>query len=168
MLLVPLESSPLKSRCKTFSSSTSASQSRGPGFRLHLCGVCMFSLCLCGFCPDALTTVLVWLWPFRKRDDLNICASRFDIDGCFVTTHPKLYHRHIRSGSSNLPSRHRPSFQKWIWMNLESPTHSPQLAGFDNLFNLTLNYRRDADITVPYGSVVSTRGQDRGDVPKIL
>ncbi|XP_061651867.1 4-galactosyl-N-acetylglucosaminide 3-alpha-L-fucosyltransferase 9-like isoform X2 [Phyllopteryx taeniolatus] len=115
-----------------------------------------------------VTMVLVWFWPFRRSGSLNVCASRFNIDGCFITTNRKhykksdgviIYHRQIRSDSSNLPSG-RPSFQKWIWVNIESPTHSPQLAGIDNLFNLTLNYRRDADITVPYGSVVSTEGED--------
>ncbi|XP_061552310.1 4-galactosyl-N-acetylglucosaminide 3-alpha-L-fucosyltransferase 9-like [Phycodurus eques] len=116
-----------------------------------------------------VTTVLVWFWPFRRSEEPNVCASRFNIDGCFITTNRKCYkksdaviihHAYIRSGSSSLPSRHRPSFQKWIWVNIESPTHSPQVAGIDNLFNLTLNYRRDADITVPYGSVVSTEGED--------
>ncbi|XP_061700651.1 4-galactosyl-N-acetylglucosaminide 3-alpha-L-fucosyltransferase 9-like [Syngnathoides biaculeatus] len=116
-----------------------------------------------------VTTVLVWFWPFGERYDLNVCASEFSIDGCFITANQTffnqsdgvvIHHRDIRSDLSNLPPLRRPSFQKWIWMNLESPTHSPQLAGTKNLFNLTLNYRRDADIPVPYGFVVSTEGED--------
>ncbi|XP_061553136.1 4-galactosyl-N-acetylglucosaminide 3-alpha-L-fucosyltransferase 9-like isoform X1 [Phycodurus eques] len=116
-----------------------------------------------------VTTVLIWLWPFGQTYDLNVCGSLFNIDGCFVTADRNLYnksdgvlihHRDICSDLSNLPPLQRPSFQKWIWMNLESPSHSSQLAGIENIFNLTLNYRRDADIEVPYGSVVSTGGED--------
>ncbi|XP_061699966.1 4-galactosyl-N-acetylglucosaminide 3-alpha-L-fucosyltransferase 9-like [Syngnathoides biaculeatus] len=121
-----------------------------------------------------VTTVLVWFWTFKNRYNLNVCASKFNIDGCFITTNRKLYktsdsviihHRHIHSDLSNLPLRQRLSFQKWIWMNIESPTHSPKLTGIENLFNLTLNYRRDADVPVPYGSVVSAKGEDNFVLP---
>ncbi|XP_061700650.1 4-galactosyl-N-acetylglucosaminide 3-alpha-L-fucosyltransferase 9-like [Syngnathoides biaculeatus] len=116
------------------------------------------------------TTVLIWLWPFgKKRDKVNICASKFSIDGCFITTDRNLYnksdgviihHRDIHSDLSNLPPHQRPPFQKWIWMNWESPSHSSKLGNMKNLFNLTLNYRLDADIPVPYGSLVYTEGED--------
>ncbi|XP_077477420.1 4-galactosyl-N-acetylglucosaminide 3-alpha-L-fucosyltransferase 9 isoform X1 [Stigmatopora argus] len=115
-----------------------------------------------------VTTLLIWLWPFGQTYDLNVCASLFNID-CFVTADRNLYnksdgvlihHRDIFSDLSNLPPVQRPSFQKWIWMNLESPSHSSQLAGIENLFNLTLNYRRDADIEVPYGSAVAAESED--------
>ncbi|XP_061699923.1 4-galactosyl-N-acetylglucosaminide 3-alpha-L-fucosyltransferase 9-like [Syngnathoides biaculeatus] len=123
------------------------------------------------------TTVLIWLWPFgEKIDKVNVCASKFSIDGCFITTDRNLYnksdgviihHRDIRSNLSHLPPPHqRPSFQKWIWMNLESPTHSSQLAVMKNLFNLTLNYRRDADIPVPYGSLIFIEGVDNFVPPR--
>ncbi|XP_068608470.1 4-galactosyl-N-acetylglucosaminide 3-alpha-L-fucosyltransferase 9-like isoform X1 [Brachionichthys hirsutus] len=110
-----------------------------------------------------VTTVLIWLWPFGQNYELSVCSSLFNIDGCFLTADRNLYnksdaviihHRDISSDLSNLPQLQRPSFQKWIWMNFESPTHSTQLPGIENLFNLTLSYRRDADIEVPYGSIV--------------
>ncbi|KAM9786722.1 4-galactosyl-N-acetylglucosaminide 3-alpha-L-fucosyltransferase 9 [Syngnathus typhle] len=115
-----------------------------------------------------ITTVLIWFWPFGKTYDLNVCPSVFNIDGCLVTADRNLYnksdgvlihHRDIGSDLSNLPPLQRPSFQKWVWMNLESPSHSSQLAGIENIFNLTLNYRRDADIEVPYGSLLATESE---------
>ncbi|XP_062296048.1 4-galactosyl-N-acetylglucosaminide 3-alpha-L-fucosyltransferase 9 isoform X1 [Scomber scombrus] len=116
-----------------------------------------------------VTTVLIWLWPFGQTYDLSVCSSLFNIEGCFITADRNLYnksdgvvihHRDICTDLSNLPPLQRPSFQKWIWMNLESPSHSSQLPGIENLFNLTLNYRQDADIEVPYGSIVAADGEE--------
>lgn len=46
----------------------------------------------------------------------------------------------------------RPPGQRWIWMNFESPSHSPGLRSLaGNLFNWTLSYRADSDVFVPYG-----------------
>ncbi|XP_014970974.3 alpha-(1,3)-fucosyltransferase 4 [Macaca nemestrina] len=46
----------------------------------------------------------------------------------------------------------RPPGQRWVWMNFESPSHSPGLRSLaSNLFNWTLSYRADSDIFVPYG-----------------
>ncbi|KAM4723440.1 4-galactosyl-N-acetylglucosaminide 3-alpha-L-fucosyltransferase 9-like [Anableps anableps] len=117
-----------------------------------------------------LTTVLVWLWPFGTIYDTNVCSSLFNIDGCFITADRKFYnksdgvvihHRDIAGDLSNLPKLQRPPFQKWIWMNMESPSNSGRLPGINNLFNLTLNYRQDSDIQVPYGSIVTAEtGED--------
>ncbi|XP_041828221.1 4-galactosyl-N-acetylglucosaminide 3-alpha-L-fucosyltransferase 9-like [Melanotaenia boesemani] len=122
-----------------------------------------------------MTVVLVWLWPFGQAYDLNVCSSLFNIEGCFITADRNLYnksdgvvihHRDISGDLSNLPKLQRPSFQKWIWMNLESPSHSSKLPGMANLFNLTLNYRRDADIEVPYGSIIPSETQEAFVPPK--
>ncbi|XP_078069809.1 4-galactosyl-N-acetylglucosaminide 3-alpha-L-fucosyltransferase 9-like [Mustelus asterias] len=108
------------------------------------------------------TIVLIWLWPFGQTFELNSCESEFNIHNCRLTADRNLYnkshavlfhHRDINGDLSNLPTQPRPSFQKWVWMNLESPTHSPKKTGLDQLFNLTLTYRRDSDIEVPYGSL---------------
>ncbi|XP_029414543.1 alpha-(1,3)-fucosyltransferase 4 [Nannospalax galili] len=48
--------------------------------------------------------------------------------------------------------RSRPPGQRWVWMNFESPSHSPGLRGLAaDLFNWTLSYRADSDVFVPYG-----------------
>ncbi|XP_051510818.1 4-galactosyl-N-acetylglucosaminide 3-alpha-L-fucosyltransferase 9-like [Myxocyprinus asiaticus] len=119
---------------------------------------------------DNQTVVLIWLWPFGQTYDLNTCSTLFNIEGCSLTADRSLYnkssgvvihHRDISRDLSSLPPANRPAFQKWIWMNLESPSHSPKIPGIEKLFNLTLNYRQDADIQVPYGSIVSVgEGED--------
>ncbi|KAK6490131.1 4-galactosyl-N-acetylglucosaminide 3-alpha-L-fucosyltransferase 9-like [Huso huso] len=118
---------------------------------------------------DALenqTIVLIWLWPFGQTFELNSCSSLFNIQGCLLTVDRSIYnkshavlihHRDISSDISNVPQSVRPSFQKWVWMNLESPTHTSQTSGLEHLFNLTLTYRRDADIQVPYGSLIGNQ-----------
>ncbi|XP_004626300.1 alpha-(1,3)-fucosyltransferase 4, partial [Octodon degus] len=46
----------------------------------------------------------------------------------------------------------RPPGQRWVWMNFESPSHTPGLRALaGNLFNWTLSYRADSDVFVPYG-----------------
>lgn len=103
-------------------------------------------------------TVLVWVYPFGMRQKLPDCSARFQIDGCSLTDDRQVYlqaeavivhHRDIPS--VHLPKLPRPPAQKWIWLNLESPTHSPGLEVCDNVFNLTMSYRTDSDIPMPYG-----------------
>ncbi|XP_008395592.1 alpha-(1,3)-fucosyltransferase 9-like [Poecilia reticulata] len=111
-----------------------------------------------------MTIVLIWLWPFGTKYEANVCSSIFNIEGCFITADRNFYsksdgvvihHREIAGDLSNLPKSQRPPFQKWIWMNFESPSNSEQIPGINNLFNLTLGYRRDSDIHVAYGSIVA-------------
>ncbi|KAL3986464.1 5'-AMP-activated protein kinase, regulatory gamma subunit [Sarotherodon galilaeus] len=115
------------------------------------------------------TIVLMWLWPFGSKFDFSVCSSLFEIDNCFITADRNLYnkshgviihHRDISGDLSNLPQLQRPSFQKWIWMNFESPSHSSKLSGIEKLFNLTLNYRQDANIGVPSGTIVPAEGEE--------
>ncbi|XP_072467419.1 alpha-(1,3)-fucosyltransferase 4 [Notamacropus eugenii] len=65
----------------------------------------------------------------------------------------------------------RPPGQRWVWMNFESPTHSPGLESLDgSLFNWTLTYRADSDIFVPYGYLYprsSLQEQPAGLLPSL-
>lgn len=121
-----------------------------------------------------VTIVLLWFWPFGQTYDLTVCSSVFGIDGCLITADRNYFnksdgvvfhHRDIASDLSNMPSLKRPSRQKWIWFNMESPSHSSNHPGLENLFNLTLNYRQDSDIHLPYVSVIATEGEEEFILP---
>ncbi|XP_017575221.1 4-galactosyl-N-acetylglucosaminide 3-alpha-L-fucosyltransferase 9-like [Pygocentrus nattereri] len=121
--------------------------------------------------------LLVWEWPETidfKFDPIE-CKNRFNIDSCHLTDDRSLYnqsdavllpHKSIKKDLSNLPKDPRPRFQKWIWFNLESPTNTRQKAGLENIFNLTLTYRRDSDISVRYDVDVSKTPHENFVIPK--
>lgn len=138
------------------------------GFLLFL-GICQLYL------PDPLTlqtfvskqnrtvTLLVWTHPFGRYRKLPDCFEIYQIGGCTLTDDVRAYpqadavivhHREVASGTTDLPPEPRPRAQKWIWMNHESPTHTPWLWHFEDVFNLTMSYRTDSDIFLPYGYLV--------------
>ncbi|XP_041811910.1 4-galactosyl-N-acetylglucosaminide 3-alpha-L-fucosyltransferase 9-like [Chelmon rostratus] len=101
--------------------------------------------------------MLLWFWPENKRFDFQDCKTLFKIDSCYLTDDRSLYprahavlvfHRAIQDNLSNLPTSPRARFQRWIWFNMDSPTSTRRIAGVQGLFNLTLSYRKDADIHV--------------------
>ncbi|KAA0709891.1 Alpha-(1,3)-fucosyltransferase 9 [Triplophysa tibetana] len=116
------------------------------------------------------TLLLIWMRPFGQNIAWESCSSQFQIEGCqltddrnlFNTAHGILFHhRDIHQDLSNMPTLPRPYFQKWVWMNMESPSNSGLIPGLNALFNLTTSYRRDSDITVPYGQTSERSADDR-------
>lgn len=120
--------------------------------------------------PARPVGVLLWWEPFRGRGGLPgppaDCRRRFNISGCRLLTDRAAYaeaqavlfhHRDLVRGTRDWPppwgaARSRPAGQRWVWMNFESPSHSPGLRGLAaDLFNWTLSYRADSDVFVPYG-----------------
>lgn len=141
---------------------------------LLLVGVCLLYL------PDALApdplvslspvTLLIWTHPFGQYRELPDCLELFQIDGCTLTDdelrYPQadaviIHHREIATGYADLPPEPRPPAQKWIWMNFESPTHTRGLWRLGGVFNLTMSYRTDSDIFLPYGYLVPLARTER-------
>ncbi|XP_029510832.1 alpha-(1,3)-fucosyltransferase 4-like [Oncorhynchus nerka] len=136
-----------------------------------LLGVCFLNLFDPRLQPFPLTgveprdvTLLLWTHPFGRYRRLPDCEARFGIRGCVLTDDRRMYpgadaiimhHREIVTNATALPSDPRPRGQKWIWMNFESPSHTRGLRQFEGLFNLTMTYRADSDIFLPYGYLVT-------------
>ncbi|XP_049458362.1 4-galactosyl-N-acetylglucosaminide 3-alpha-L-fucosyltransferase 9-like [Epinephelus fuscoguttatus] len=101
--------------------------------------------------------LLLWFWPENKSFDFKDCKTLFKIDSCHLTDDRSLYsrahgvlvfHRAIKDDLSNLPPSPRARFQRWIWFNMDPPASTRRIAGIQGLFNLTMSYRKDADIHV--------------------
>ncbi|KAG8564352.1 hypothetical protein GDO81_016426 [Engystomops pustulosus] len=109
---------------------------------------------------EADMIVLLWTWPFGQHFTLNECPKPFNAPRCFFTAdrtwYPRanaviIHHRDVCSSKNQMPQIPRPEGQYWVWFNLESPSHAPNLGMMDNLINLTMSYRSDSDIFTPYG-----------------
>nr|XP_056702623.1 3-galactosyl-N-acetylglucosaminide 4-alpha-L-fucosyltransferase FUT3-like [Euleptes europaea] len=111
--------------------------------------------------PEASNlTLLLWSWPFRARFPIRRCSELLGIPDCHITAnrmwYPKadaviFHHYDVSRSPRYLPRLPRLPSQRWIWFNLEPPTYTRNLHFMDNMFNLTMSYRRDSDIFTPYG-----------------
>uniref|UniRef100_A0A672F6G7 Fucosyltransferase n=1 Tax=Salarias fasciatus TaxID=181472 RepID=A0A672F6G7_SALFA len=111
------------------------------------------------------TLLLVWHYSARTPHD---CWRSFQISGCTITGDRSMYnkadavimwhqnvnHDVIYHEKAPLPPEPRPPAQKWIWLNVEPPTKVPRLCKYEGIYNLTLSYREDSDIFVPYGYLI--------------
>lgn len=110
-------------------------------------------------------TVLLWYWPFGKPLSLDgdVCWDMFRIPRCTLVSQRSLFsaadvvvfhNKELTKQRRDLPfDLPRPAGQRWAWMSLEAPVSNPTLQQYSNVFNMTISYRRDADITIPYGQL---------------
>ncbi|KAM4723099.1 4-galactosyl-N-acetylglucosaminide 3-alpha-L-fucosyltransferase FUT6-like [Rhinophrynus dorsalis] len=119
--------------------------------------------------------ILLWTWPLNYHFPLNKCPQPYNSSDCFFTVDRSMYsvadavifhHRDVCRSRYQLPQTPRPTNQYWIWFNLESPSHSPNLAFMDNLINLTMSYRIDSDIFTPYGWIENNNEIKNFTIPK--
>ncbi|XP_069823981.1 3-galactosyl-N-acetylglucosaminide 4-alpha-L-fucosyltransferase FUT3-like [Dendropsophus ebraccatus] len=103
--------------------------------------------------------ILVWTWPFREKFPLDTCQSIYGISGCILTADRKMQsqadaviiHHFDIMDTEDLPLGPRPHYQRWVWFNIEPPIMTKNLNMLDNIINLTMTYREDSDIFLPYG-----------------
>lgn len=121
--------------------------------------------------------LVVWSWPEGRRFHLRDCETLFAVDGCRLSDNRSLYqqaaavllyHGAIGADLADLPdlpaAAQRPRSQSWIWFNADPPAATARIAGLEGLFNLTLGYRADVDISARPG-VTLRRRSDPNFVP---
>lgn len=110
-------------------------------------------------------TILLWYWPFGKASSLkgDVCWDLYRIPGCrlvdqrsfFSSADVVVFHSwELVLRKEKLPLHlPRPPGQRWAWMSMEAPVRHDNRLHFANIFNMTVTFRRDADVTVPYGEL---------------
>uniref|UniRef100_UPI0037E97EF6 alpha-(1,3)-fucosyltransferase 7 n=1 Tax=Semicossyphus pulcher TaxID=241346 RepID=UPI0037E97EF6 len=113
--------------------------------------------------PKRNISILLWHRPFGRSFRLrgDQCLEKYNISSCFLTDNTSTFsaadvvvfhHQELSGGRSLLPlHRDRPASQRWVWLSMEPPVNNVNLSQLNGLFNWTMSYRRDADISVPYG-----------------
>ncbi|XP_070760913.1 alpha-(1,3)-fucosyltransferase 7 [Enoplosus armatus] len=124
--------------------------------------------------PQRNISVLLWHWPFGRsyRLDGNKCLEMYNISHCFLTDNTSAFsaadvvvfhHHELSKGLSSLPlHQDRPASQRWVWLSMEPPVNNANLTRLNGLFNWTMSYRLDADISVPYGETLPGGSYDLG------
>ncbi|XP_061005270.1 3-galactosyl-N-acetylglucosaminide 4-alpha-L-fucosyltransferase FUT3 isoform X1 [Dama dama] len=114
--------------------------------------------------------VLLWTWPFNQPVALSRCSELWPgTADCQLTVNRSEYpqadavlvhHREVSNRPQmQLPPSPRPPGQRWVWFSMESPSNCLKLKDLDGYFNLTMSYRRDSDIFMPYGWLEPWSGQ---------
>ncbi|KAF3702161.1 Alpha-(1,3)-fucosyltransferase 7 [Channa argus] len=124
-------------------------------------------------------TILLWYWPFNRSFSLrgDVCWDLYRIPRCrlvdtrswYVSADVVVFHnRELMLRQQKLPlDLPRPQGQRWAWMSLESPANNGNLRQYANIFNMTISYRRDADVSIPYGEFLPKESKEHRveDIP---
>ncbi|XP_041958169.1 alpha-(1,3)-fucosyltransferase 7 isoform X2 [Alosa sapidissima] len=123
-------------------------------------------------------SILLWHWPFNISYPLegNVCLNKYGIPRCLLTANRSqfsqadvvvFHHHELKYAHQKLPLHlRRPWGQKWVWLSLEPPAVNQNVSGYNHLFNWTMSYRRDADIFLPYGSMIQKRTNETFHIPE--
>ena len=72
-----------------------------------------------------------------------------------------VFHAWDTKTEKDLPSKEVRTFnQRWVFFNNEPPSMTQQVHSFNNVFNITMTYRRDSDVFNPYGKIVKNTKED--------
>ncbi|XP_053440100.1 3-galactosyl-N-acetylglucosaminide 4-alpha-L-fucosyltransferase FUT3-like [Nycticebus coucang] len=120
--------------------------------------------------PHPPLLILLWTWPFNIPVALSRCSEMLPgTADCHLTANRNMYAQAdgvivhhwdvMYSPKTQLPLSPRPLGQRWVWFNMEPPSNSRHLEAMDGHFNLTMSYRSDSDIFMPYGWLEPWPGQ---------
>lgn len=111
-----------------------------------------------------------------EKDPFKYCSVRnceLEIDDAKINeTSAVMFHLHLTQGPHTLPRYHRPD-QDWIFFTDESPLHTffatkeYTMSDYNGIFNLSMTYRSDSDIPVPYGRTVKLSAKEKAAVGKL-
>ncbi|KAM9323924.1 3-galactosyl-N-acetylglucosaminide 4-alpha-L-fucosyltransferase FUT3-like [Gastrophryne carolinensis] len=119
------------------------------------------------------TIILVWNWPWGQTFALDKCED-YGFPGCKLTQDRSLYntadavimhHADIMHNKNSLPKEPRPNFQRWVWCNREPPMILTNVEMFDNVFNMTMSFRQDSDVFIPYGQLEALKEPQPFTIP---
>lgn len=107
--------------------------------------------------PNRKATILMWMSGEIGPQHLGGCPDY----NCEITSDQRLLNISdaivFHNGIGNVPA-YRSSSQFYVFFTQESPVHMSVGSQYShNFFNLTLGFRRDADVPCPYGYAIKRR-----------
>lgn len=138
--------------------------------------------------PSTSRTYRILVWDFGQRmarrflrsygetekDPFQFCSVRncvLDISNDRIgDADAVMFHLHLTKGPHTLPKSRRRRGQFWIFFTDESPLHTffvtkrYNMSHYNSLFNLSMTYRSDSDVPVPYGRTLQLSDDDTMDV----
>lgn len=119
--------------------------------------------------------ILMWSHPFGFNPDLHNCPPIPNVSICDFTYDRNNLHKvdaiivhQFEVEDSKIRNFKYYPEQFWFWYNLE-PYYNLKinLKLMNNIFNFTISFRRDSDIYVPYGVLITLNKQhDKIKIPK--
>ncbi|XP_064488960.1 3-galactosyl-N-acetylglucosaminide 4-alpha-L-fucosyltransferase FUT3-like [Ornithodoros turicata] len=111
-----------------------------------------------------------------EKDPFKYCTVRnckLEVDNDKIgEASAVMFHLHLTKGPHTLPPYHKPD-QDWIFFTDESPLHTflltkkYRMRDYNGIFNLSMTYRSDSDIPVPYGRTVRLSPEEKGAVGQL-